>query len=101
MDVAEAIGPDCEKPVVGIRPGEKIHEEMITSSDSYNTYDLGKYYIVVPTVPSRMLQQFVEENQDKKVAPGFSYNSGDNTEWETVDSLRDLIKAHVDSTFSL
>lgn len=101
MDVAEAIGPECEKRVVGIRPGEKIHEEMITSSDSYNTYDLGKYYIVVPTVPSSMLQRFAEENQDKKVEPGFSYNSGDNTEWESVDSLRELIKSHVDSTFSL
>ena len=44
MDVAEAIGPECEKPIVGIRPGEKIHEEMITSSDSFNSYDLGKYY---------------------------------------------------------
>ena len=44
MDVAEAIGPKCSKPIVGIRPGEKVHEEMITSSDSFYTYDLGKYY---------------------------------------------------------
>lgn len=47
-DVAEAIGPECEKPVVGIRPGEKIHEEMITASDSYNTVDFGRYYTILP-----------------------------------------------------
>ena len=50
LDVAEAIGPECEKPV-GIRPGEKIHEEMITPSDSYNTYDLGKYYTISTITP--------------------------------------------------
>jgi len=48
-DVAEAIGPSCEKPVVGIRPGEKIHEEMITSSDSFTTIDLGAYYAILPS----------------------------------------------------
>ena len=47
-DIAQAIGPDCEHKVVGIRPGEKIHEEMITMSDSFTTYDLGKYYAVLP-----------------------------------------------------
>ena len=48
VDVAEAIGPNCEKITVGIRPGEKLHEEMITSSDSYSTIDLGKYYAILP-----------------------------------------------------
>lgn len=100
MDVAEAIGPNCEKPVVGIRPGEKIHEEMITSSDAYNTYDFGKYYVVVPTVPVAELKRLLEENKYQKVPEGFSYNSGDNDEWETIDSLRLLIKEHVDSTFT-
>ena len=100
-DVAEAIGPECEKPVVGIRPGEKIHEEMITSSDSYNTYDLGTYYIIVPMVPTRPLEEFLNQNQDKKVPAGFNYNSGDNTEWETVDSLRQLIKEHVNASFEV
>lgn len=101
MDVAEAIGPECEKPVIGIRPGEKIHEEMITSSDSYNTYDLGTYYIIVPTVPATPLRKFIEANEDKKVEPGFKYNSGENSEWETVDSLRDLIREHVDAGFEV
>lgn len=100
MDVAEAIGPECEKPILGIRPGEKVHEEMITSSDSYNTYDLGKYYVIVPTVPARALREFLEQNNYKKVKEGFSYTSGDNSEWETVETLRNLIKEHVDEDFT-
>lgn len=101
MDVAEAVGPECEKPVIGIRPGEKVHEEMITSSDSYNTYDLGKYYVIVPTQPARPLREFLEQNNHKKVEEGFSYTSGENTEWETVESLRSLIHEHVDSDFKV
>ncbi len=101
MDVAEAIGPDCEKPIIGIRPGEKIHEEMITSSDSFNTYDLGKYYAILPQVPRFKLEDFIEQNQAKPVERGFRYNSGENDEWETVESLRRLIKEHVDPDFNL
>ncbi|MDT0686578.1 UDP-N-acetylglucosamine 4,6-dehydratase (inverting) [Autumnicola psychrophila] len=98
-DVAEAIGPECEKPVVGIRPGEKIHEEMITSSDSFYTYDLGKYYVIVPTTHRWKVEDFVKEFKAEKVAMGFKYNSGENTEWESVDRLRELIKEHVDPSF--
>jgi UDP-N-acetylglucosamine 4,6-dehydratase (inverting) len=101
LDVAEAIGPECEKPVVGIRPGEKIHEEMITLSDSYNTYDLGKYYTILPTVTPWNLEEFKTVHNAKQVPEGFSYNSGGNEEWETVDSLRELISEHVDSTFKV
>jgi FlaA1/EpsC-like NDP-sugar epimerase len=101
MDVAEAIGPECSKPVVGIRPGEKIHEEMITASDAYYTYDFGKYYVIVPTVPSKALKELLENNHYPKVPKGFSYNSGENTKWETVESLRRLIKEHVDSSFDI
>lgn len=98
-DIAEAIGPECEKPVVGIRPGEKIHEEMITDSDSYYTYDLGKYYTILPATHKWKLEDFIEKFDAKKVTPGFQYNSGENEEWETVEDLRNLIKEHVDSTF--
>ncbi|TVL99713.1 MAG: UDP-N-acetylglucosamine 4,6-dehydratase (inverting) [Candidatus Brocadia sp. WS118] len=101
LDVAEAIGPDCEKPVVGIRPGEKIHEEMITSSDSYYTYDLGKYYVILPSTHKWKLADFIEAFGAQKVSPEFSYNSGKNTEWETVESLRMLIQEHVDPTFDV
>lgn len=99
MDVAEAIGPKCNKPVVGIRPGEKVHEEMITASDSFYTYDLGKYYTILPATHQWKLDDFIKAFDAKKVPLGFSYNSGENDEWETVDSLRRLIKEHVDPTF--
>ena len=98
-DVATAVAPDCEQVIVGIRPGEKIHEEMITSSDSFNTYDLGKYYTILPTVPNFKINDFITSFGAKKVAKGFNYYSGTNTEWETIDSLRTLIKKHVDSNF--
>jgi len=100
-DVAEAIGPECEKPEVGIRPGEKVHEEMITSSDSYYTYDLGKYYTILPATHKWKLSEYINHFNAKKVPKGFQYNSGENTEWETIENLRNLIKEHVDSTFTV
>jgi UDP-N-acetylglucosamine 4,6-dehydratase (inverting) len=96
MDVAMAIGPECEHKIVGIRPGEKIHEEMITTSDSYSTYDLGNYYAILPQVPTWKLEDFKAHFNPKPVAPGFNYNSGENTEWLSVDELRRLIKIYVD-----
>lgn len=102
IDVAEAIGPECEKPIVGIRPGEKIHEEMITASDSYNTYDLGKYYVILPsTISNWKLEDYIQTFQAQKVPPGFSYNSGENSTWVGVDELRSLIKEHIDDSFSI
>lgn len=98
-DVATAIGPHCEHVIVGIRPGEKVHEEMITQSDSFYTYDLGKYYTIIPATHKWSLDEFKTKFSAKPVPYGFAYNSGDNTEWETIDSLRALIKEHVDSTF--
>jgi FlaA1/EpsC-like NDP-sugar epimerase len=94
LDVAKAICPDCELKIVGIRPGEKIHEEMITASDSYNTYDLGKYYVIIPTVPNWNIDEFKSKFNVQKVENGFSYTSGDNKDWETVESLRRLIKEY-------
>lgn len=99
LDVANAIGPECEKPIVGIRPGEKIHEEMITSSDSFNTYDLGKYFTILPSEPVFDLYDFLETFKANKVPEGFNYDSGSNSEWETVESLRALIKEHVNANF--
>jgi len=101
MDVANAIGPNCEKPIVGIRPGEKVHEEMITPSDSFYTYDSGKYYTILPATHGWKLEDYISTFNAKKVALGFSYNSGDNEDWETVESLRNLIKEHVDSNFKV
>jgi len=98
-DMATAIGPNCEQKIVGIRPGEKIHEEMITSSDSYNTFDLGKYYVILPSIPNWNIKEFVLEFNAQKVPIGFNYNSGDNTEWESIDSLRNLIKENLYENF--
>lgn len=94
MDIAKAIGPDCEYPIVGIRPGEKIHEEMITSSDSYFTYDLDKYYVILPPKPKWNLAEFIDNFDAVKVPKGFTYNSGENEEWESVESLRGLIESN-------
>ena len=74
---------------------------MITSSDSFHTYDLGKYYVILPVTHSWKLDSFIEKYNAKPVAKGFTYNSGENSDWETVDSLRKLIKEHVDSTFKI
>ncbi len=98
-DIAKAIAPDCEIEIIGIRPGEKIHEEMITTSDAFNTYDLGKYYTILPSVPNFNLNEFIKKFNAIKVPEGFNYESGTNNEWETVESLRILIKEHVDSNF--
>jgi UDP-N-acetylglucosamine 4,6-dehydratase (inverting) len=94
-EVAQAIAPDCTTEIVGIRPGEKLHEEMITSSDSYTTYDLGKYYAILPQTPTFKLSDFVEQFKAKKVQPGFQYNSGTNEEWVSVDQMRDLLRQHL------
>ena len=99
VDVAEAIGPSCEKTIVGIRPGEKIHEEMITTSDSYSTIDIGPYYAILPSDGS------VEKNYRKDgrllnhVNPGFAYNSGTNPEFLSVNQIRELIRKHVNPSF--
>ncbi|MEQ1732911.1 MAG: UDP-N-acetylglucosamine 4,6-dehydratase (inverting) [Bacteroidia bacterium] len=98
-DVATAVAPNCTQEVVGIRPGEKVHEEMITSSDSFTTYDLGKYYAILPQVTMFNLADYVTHFNANLVPQGFQYNSGDNQEWETIESLRQLIVAHVDADF--
>jgi UDP-N-acetylglucosamine 4,6-dehydratase/5-epimerase len=100
-DVADAIAPDCQKEVVGIRAGEKVHEEMITSSDSFTTYDLGKYYVILPQMRNWNLDEFITTFNAVKVPQGFNYNSGSNSEWLTVSDLRKLIKDHVDPNFEL
>lgn len=94
IDVAQAIGPDCDHPVIGIRPGEKIHEEMITSSDSFTTYDLGKYYVILPQVTEWEMNQYIEHFRAVKVPAGFCYTSGGNEEFLSVEKLRALIAEH-------
>lgn len=97
-DVAEAIGPECARPIIGVRPGEKIHEEMITASDSFNTVDMGKYYAILPMGGKYTTEGYCEKMGATPVTPGFSYDSGSNTDFLTSGELRDLIQAHVDPT---
>ena len=96
LDVAKAIGPECETPIVGIRPGEKIHEEMITTSDSLNTVDLGHYYAILPSAGDHSPEEYLKVRQGQLVEPGFAYNSGTNEHFLTVEELRALIRQHVD-----
>lgn len=95
-DVAEAIGPECRIEIVGIRPGEKIHEEMITSSDSFTTYDLGPYYVILPQVTQWDLGKYIRAFNAEKVAPGFRYNSEENAQWLSVNDLRGLMAEHLE-----
>lgn len=98
-DVAEAIGPDCEHMVVGTRPGEKIHEEMITTSDSVNTVDMGRYYAILSQSDKFAKQIYCERTNAIPVESGFSYNSGSNSEFLTVNQIRALIREHIDPNF--
>lgn len=95
--VAEAIAPSCRQEVIGIRPGEKLHEEMITESDSYCTLDIGRYFVIAPSANDR--HRYISHFGGQPVQAGYSYNSGRNTEWLDVPTLRKLICEHVDPAF--
>ena len=99
-DVAKAIGPNCKHPVVGVRPGEKIHEEMITASDSLNTVDLGQYFAILPMVGSYNREHYCDQNGGEPVEPGYAYNSGTNSDFLSVDQIRSLIREHIDPNFT-
>ena len=100
-DVAEAIAPECEIKIVGIRPGEKIHEEMITSSDSLNTIDLGPYYAILPSTSEHLAEDYLEKRGGTPVEPGFAYDSGSNPDFLSVEELRALVRKHVDPTHTV
>ena len=95
LDIAKAIAPECKTKIIGIRAGEKVHEEMITISDSLNTFDLGNYYVILPSKTIWNLKKFLIKYNAKKVPSGFSYNSKDNDKWESVESLRTLINENL------
>jgi UDP-N-acetylglucosamine 4,6-dehydratase (inverting) len=99
-DVAKAIGPTCSQEIIGIRPGEKIHEEMITASDSFTTHDLGKYYAILPQHPVWNIDEYILRFNATRVNQGFHYNSGTNSQWLTVEDIRTLIRQHVDPEFT-
>lgn len=94
-DVATAIAPECEQIVVGIRPGEKIHEEMITASDSLNTVELGRYYAILSSGSLEELDDYCRRAGGARVEKGFRYDSGGNEMFLTVEEIRDLVAEHV------
>ncbi len=104
-EVAEAIGPKCEFPVVGIRPGEKIHEEMITETDALQTISTDKYYIIVPMLFGKnaleLMAHYCKHHNATQVDKNFSYNSGKNTDWLSVAQIRTLIRDYCDPTFTV
>lgn len=99
--LTQAVAPNCKVDVIGIRPGEKIHEEMITETDSLNTYDCGNYYVITPSAPAWDEAKWAKHFNAKKVEQGFKYNSGTNDEWMTVEQLREQIRLHVDPAFQV
>jgi FlaA1/EpsC-like NDP-sugar epimerase len=99
-DVAQAVAPSCKHEIVGIRPGEKLHEEMITSSDSPSTVDLGGYYAILGSHLQANVQQYSDTMNAKPVPTGFAYESGTNPDFLSVEQIRELIKRHMDPTFS-
>lgn len=98
-EVARAIGPDCEQRIIGIRPGEKLHEEMITETDSLNTVELDRYYVILPTAPWWSVEEFTRHFNARPVPVGFRYSSDKNAFWLSAEQLREEIRLHVDPDF--
>jgi FlaA1/EpsC-like NDP-sugar epimerase len=100
LDVVEAIAPECKHEIVGMRPGEKLHEEMITATDSINAVEFDDYYAITPNSEYILWDQrkFLNEsngNPGKYCEDGFSYNSGTNDHFLTVEEIKDLISNHI------
>jgi FlaA1/EpsC-like NDP-sugar epimerase len=95
LDVAKAVCSSCRHEIVGIRPGEKLHEEMITASDSATTVDLGRYYAILPSTGRYTVDEYCKKKKAARVAAGFSYSSDKNPDFLTIDQLRALIDSHV------
>lgn len=96
IDVAEAVCPGCEKQIIGVRAGEKIHEEMITASDSHSTVDLGKYYAILNAAAGLSVEAYLQRQPGKRVPEGFSYNSGTNEKFLNLEEISQLIQAYVE-----
>jgi UDP-N-acetylglucosamine 4,6-dehydratase (inverting) len=100
-DIAEAIAPGCRIEVVGIRPGEKLHEEMVTETDAISTVEFKDYFVILPSMQLWDVEKFMTAFDGKRCERGFAYNSGTNSEWLSVDELRKLITTHVDPAFTV
>jgi len=96
LDVARAIAPECKIEIIGIRPGEKLHEEMISETDAMNTIDLGKYYAILPSVSDRLTKEdYKRHHNATEVKFGFSYSSDKNSDWETEETISMKIDKYI------
>ncbi len=100
-EVAQAIGPNCRQEIVGIRPGEKLHEEMITSTDALSTVELDKYYVILPSTPNWSIDDFITHFKGQRVPLGFHYDSANNNHWLSAEEIREEIRLHVDAEFAV
>jgi UDP-N-acetylglucosamine 4,6-dehydratase (inverting) len=99
-DVAKAIAPHLPLKEIGIRPGEKLHEEMITPTDALNTIDLGKYYAILPSISYyHTKEEYLKHHNAIPVPSDFHYSSDTNERWETVESMRENVKKYCDPNF--
>lgn len=96
-DLAEAIAPGCRREIVGIRPGEKLHEEMITETDSFRSIELSGYYVILPSAQLWDVDEFNRTFGGTPCPQGFKYSSDTNKEWLGVEAIRELIQRHLDS----
>jgi UDP-N-acetylglucosamine 4,6-dehydratase (inverting) len=99
LDLARAVAPDCKQKIIGIRPGEKLHEDMITETDAINTLEFEKYFVILPSMQLWDVNRYMETLNGKRCPDGFRYCSGTNTQWLSVRELRLLIRKHVDRNF--
>lgn len=101
-DVALAIAPNMPQKEIGIRPGEKLHEEMITTTDALDTIDLGQYYVIMPSVSfNHTREEYMKHHNADLVPFGFHYSSDNNVDWETPETLREKITQYVDPHFEV
>jgi FlaA1/EpsC-like NDP-sugar epimerase len=90
IDIALAIAPKAEHKIVGIRPGEKLHEQMIGSEDAPYTYEYDNYYKILPSIHS-WSDDPARINNGRLVMPDFTYSSDNNKEWMTIESLKNWL----------
>lgn len=91
MDVAQVVAPECSTKIIGIRPGEKLHEIMITEDDAINTAEFNDHYVIQPASDWWNAQAYLERKGGKKVPEQFSYSSDNNTVWMSQQDLTDLL----------
>lgn len=97
-DLIKSIAPSCKIKLIGARPGEKINEELISKSESFFSYDIGKYYLILPYNNKKIIKNY-KKYKIKKTSNDFKYNSGNNNHFLSIKELRKLISKNVDKNF--